>query len=160
MKKAVSMAVVVLLAGLAVFFIFQPLLPPLQQPGQFSQLGVLGQTRTFGSYPSEVFMGQPFLLYGFVGNHEGTVKFYEVLVKLGNMTTQISNVSSADALTIENYSHVLDNNQSWIFPMNLTIYSRGDNQRLIFELWKYDQTVSRFVYSGKWVQIWVNVTAS
>lgn len=157
MDKETGSVALVLIAILAIFAVVQPLLPAINQP--FSELGVLGPGQTIGEYPTSVVAGQPFLLYGYIGNHEGTASYYQLLVKLGNQTTQISNSTYAQAPIIFRYSRVLDDNKSVTFPLNLVVTKPGTNLRLIFELWSYNVTESRYTYTGLWNQLWLNATS-
>ena len=154
--KEVSTVALFLVAMLAIFVAVQPLLPSNAE--NFSELGVLGPNQTIANYPTSLVAGQSFHLYGFVGNHEGAVEYYRVLVKLGNQTTQVSNKTSSIAPTMAIYSQVLNNNQNWTFPMNLSINRTGTNLKIIFELWSYNSTTSSFAYLGLWNQLYVNVT--
>jgi uncharacterized membrane protein len=158
MNKRTATAVFVALAVLLVFVTVQPLVPTRSQP--FSELGVLGPSETLGGYPSAAVVDQPLLLYGFISNHEGTASYYQLLVKLGNQTTQVNNETAAAAPVIFTYSTILDQNQSAIFPVNLTIGEQGTNLRLIFELWSFDGASSQFTYTGDWNQLVLNVTSS
>jgi uncharacterized membrane protein len=155
-KQAASIALV-LVAVLAVFAAIQPILPTNSEP--FSELGVLGPSQTIGGYPTSVVAGSPFLLYGYIGNHEGISRYYQLLVKLGNQTTLISNSTYAQAPVIFTYSHVLENNQSTTFPLTLALINQGTNVRLIFELWSYNATTSSYGYTGLWNQLLLNVTS-
>ena len=157
MDKAAATAALVLVSILAIFLAVQPLLPSYSQP--FSELGVLGQNQTIGGYPKSEVAGGPFLLYGYISNHQGEVCYYQLLVKLGNQTTQVSNSTYAQAPVIFTYSHVVGNNQSVTLPLNLTINNQGTNVRLIFELWSYNVTTTQFVYTGLWNQLLLNVTS-
>ena len=154
-NKETASVVLVLVTILAVFAVVQPLIPSNSQ--KFSELGVLGPNQTISGYPTSVTVGQQISLYGYVGNHLDEPSYYQVLVKLGNQSTQISNSTSASAPELSTYYHVLANNQSWIFPINLTMSKNGINQRIIFELWAYNDTTSSFTYTGLWNQLWINV---
>lgn len=145
-----------LVTVLAIFVAVQPILPSNAE--SFSELGVLGPNQKIGGYPTSLTVGQQFQLYGYMGNHEGVVSYYQVLVKLGNQTTQISNSTSARAAVISSYSLVLNDNQSSTFPMQLSIGQAGTNQRVIFELWSSNVTNSQFRYTGLFAQLWLNVT--
>jgi uncharacterized membrane protein len=103
-------------------------------------------------------VNQSFLLYGFVGNHEGIVENYRVLVKLGNRSTPVTNVTYAHAPLLAMYWRIIHASQNWLFPMNLTIRQAGTNTKLIFELWAYDPSTSSFAYKGLSNQIVMNVT--
>ncbi len=157
MDKETASIALVLVTVLAVFAAVQPILPANNQP--FSELGVLGPSQTIGGYPTSVVAGSHFLLYGYIGDHEGTSSFYQLLVKAGNETTQVSNSTAAEAPVIFTYSRVLENNQTTTFPMNLTLSSPGTNTRLIFELWSYNVSNSSYVYTGLWGQLFLNVTS-
>ena len=156
MDKETASIALVLVTILAVFATIQPILPANSQP--FSELGVLGPSQTIGGYPTSVVAGHSFLLYGYIGNHEGASSYYQFLVKVGNQTTQISNSTFAQTPVIYTYSHVLENNQTTTFPLTLTLGSQGTNVRLIFELWSYNVTTSSYGYTGLYAQLWLNVT--
>ena len=145
-----------LVALVAVFVALEPIIPTNQ--AGFSELGILGPNMIIGGYPTSVTQGGAVHLYCYVGNHEGTVAYYQVLVKLGNSATFVSNTTSADAPEILSYSLVLADNQSSIFPVTLAMNTTGTNLRLIFELWAYNISISQFAYTGLWDQLMFNVT--
>jgi uncharacterized membrane protein len=147
-----SITIIIVIAALA------PLLPLREQ--RFSELGILGPDQTIKGYPTSVVVNQPFLLYGFVGNHEGNVENYQLLVKVGNRTTIVTNVTYANAPVVATYWHILRKSETWLFPMNLSVNHAGNNTRIIFELWSYDVPTSGFKYTGLWNQIWLNVTST
>jgi uncharacterized membrane protein len=126
----------------------------------FSELGILGPGQKIGGYPTTLVAGQGFSLYGYVGNHEGAVNYYQVLVKLGNESTQVSNSTYARAAELASYGLVLVNNQSSIFRISLSLVGPGTNQRIIFELWMFNITSSQFAYTGLFAQLWLNVTGT
>lgn len=142
---------------MAVFAAVYPLIPSNGE--RFSELGVLGPTQQIGGYPSTEAVGQAFTLYGYVGDHEGMVGYYQVMVKAGDQATVISNTTSADAPVVMTRYLVLSDNASTTFPMTLAMPTAGLNQRLIFELWMFNTTTSQFGYTGLWNQIWINVTS-
>ena len=157
MDKETASIALVLVTVLAVFAAIEPILPANSQP--FSEIGVLGPSQTIGGYPTSAVAGNPFLLYGYIGNHEGVSSYYQFLVKVGNQTTQISNSTYAQAPVIFTYSHVLENNQTTTFPMTLTLSNPATSVRLIFELWSYNVTSSSYGYTGLWNQLFLNVTS-
>jgi uncharacterized membrane protein len=147
-----SITIIIVIAALA------PLLPLREQ--RFSELGILGPDQTIRGYPTSVAVNQPFLLYGFVGNHEGNVENYQLLVKLGNQATMVTNTTYANAPVLATYWHIVRENETWLFPMSLSVNHAGNNTRIIFELWFYDIPASGFKYTGLWNQIWLNVTST
>jgi uncharacterized membrane protein len=157
MDKETSTLALVLVTILAVFVAVQPLIPSNAE--QFSELGILGPTKTLGGYPTNLTAGQVFMLYGYVGNHEGVVSYYKVFVKLGNQNTVVSNSTYANVPILSTHSLVLDNNQSSTFPIGLSVGQTGTNLKLIFELWRLDTTTSQFGYTGLGNYLLINVTS-
>ena len=156
MNRQVAIAFLASITILIIVATVQPLLPVREE--RFSELGVLGPSQTIGGYPTHVAVNRSFLLYGLVGNHEGIVENYRMLVKLGNQSTLVTNATYAVAPVLATYWRIVDANQNWLFPMNLTISQSGINTKLIFELWSYDLSTSSFAYKGLWNQILMNVT--
>jgi uncharacterized membrane protein len=156
MNRQLGIAVLATITILIIVATIQPLLPVRED--RFSELGVLGPTQTIGGYPTRVVVNQSFLLYGLVVNHEGIVENYRLFVKLGNQGTPVTNATYAVAPVLATYWRIVDANQNWLFPMNLTIGQAGVNTKLIFELWSYDLSSSSFAYKGLWNQILINVT--
>ena len=146
-----SISIIILVAALA------PLIP-VGQP-KYSELGILGPDQTTKGYPTSLAVNQSFLLYGFVENHEGNVENYQLMVKLGNQSTVVSNATYADAPVLATFWRIVRESETWTFPMNLTLNQAGNNTRIIFELWSYGVPASGFEYTGLWNQIWLNVTA-
>ena len=153
--SAIALAIVTILC---VFVAVQPIIP--YNTEHFSELGILGPQQTIGNYPTNVTQGSRFTLYAYVGNHEGVVEYYQVVVKLGNQSTIVSNSTASKAPVISTYSLVLSNGANSTFPMNLSLNHTGTFQRLIFELWAFDALNSSFVFAQiQPDQIWVNVTS-
>ena len=53
---------------------------------KFSELYILGRDDQMNNYPLNVSAGQNYFVYPYVRNHLGTVAYYEVVVKLGNLS--------------------------------------------------------------------------
>lgn len=121
----------------------------------FSELAVLGPNMKIGDYPTEVFEDEPFNLYLYVGNQEGEVKYYSVLVKLGSASSTINASTFMDAPVLERFDLVLLSGENWTQPVSLNIDKPTTNLRLTFELWVLDETL---LYDGRFCQIWMNVT--
>src|SRR5260370_36175115 len=149
----------VILASLTIIIVVAALVPFLPVRDQkYSELGILGPNQTASDYPTNVPANQSFLLYGFVENHQGNVQDYELQVKLGNQSTRVTNSTYATAPILATYWHILRENETWTFPMNLSVNRAGNETRIIFELWSYNVPTSDFQYTGLWHQIWLNVT--
>jgi uncharacterized membrane protein len=156
LDKETATVALALATTLAVLAAVYPILPSNNQP--FSELGVLGPNQKIGGYPTNVTAGQQISLYGYVGNHEGVASYYQFLVKLGNQSTVVSNSTAATAPVVLTTYEVLANNQTVTFPLTIVLHQPGTNERLIFELWKFDVGTSKFGYTGLYAQLWLNVT--
>lgn len=132
-------------------------LPLSRESEQFSELGILGPDMKLGDYPSQVVTSESIQLYGYVGNQMGTPMLYTVKTLLGNNQTTINPADNATA--IQEYSQVLPDNGTWTFPISITLTQTGENLRIIFELYSYNQTTHLTQYEERWGQIWLNVTA-
>lgn len=123
----------------------------------FSELGILGPNQKIADYPTSVLAGQNFSLYLYVGNHEGHVMYYQVLVKLGDRSNANTNISLG-ALPIASYGMVLRDNQTYLSPVTFSLNHNGTNVRLVFELWAYAANTTSFVYDHRSTWIYMNVT--
>ena len=123
----------------------------------FSELGVLGPNQKIADYPSSVLAGQNFTLYLYVGNHEGRVMYYDVLVKLGDRSNAVQNASLA-VPPIASYGMVLRDNQTYLSPVTFSLGRNGTNVRLVFELWAFETNSSAFAYDLRSTWIYLNVT--
>jgi uncharacterized membrane protein len=132
---------------------------PKRPSEPFSELAILGPNMKIADYPKELRVNETFILYLYVGNHEGNVAYYRILVKLGNKSTFINETVPMDAPIIASYERVLMDNETWIQPVSLSINETGINLRLVFEMWIFDEAINGFKYHGRWNQLWLNVTA-
>lgn len=126
----------------------------------FSEIGILGPNMKLGDYPSNLAVGESFVLYLYLGNQEGHVTYYRTLVKLGSQDTNVSDTEPMNVPAIGYYDIILSDEQNSTIPITLSIDNEGVNQRLVFELNKYDSDKNSFTYSGQWLQMWLNITST
>jgi uncharacterized membrane protein len=138
------------------FFSVSGSLLPKSQNEHYSELGILGENMQLGNYPSQIVASETIHLSAYVGNQMSTPIYYIIMVKLGNNDTQ---VNPAPLTPIQQFIQIIPVNQTWSFPVNITLTKAGLNQRIIFELWTYNATLNQNQYSQRWGQIWLNVTA-
>jgi len=122
----------------------------------FSELGILGPNMTLGDYPQEVVAGTAVNLYVYIGNQMGTPVYYTVMIKIGDNNTILNPAPMQPSMELE---RILLQNENWTSPVSVTLTRAGLNQRIIFELWTYNQTTNNLDYSQIWGQVWLNVTA-
>ncbi len=150
-------AIILGLTIVIAFFAASPFILPKGTGEQFSELGVLGLNMKLGDYPSEIVAGDTVNLNIYVGNQMGKPIYYTVLTKLGDNETI---VNPSPIQPIQQFSRVIPNNGTWTFPVNVTLTKPGINQRIIFELWTYNETINQNQYNKDlWGQVWLNVTA-
>jgi uncharacterized membrane protein len=125
----------------------------------FSELGLLGPKGKIADYPRVVMAGQPFRLNVYVGNHEGRVMYYQVLVKVGDRNSTVNATVPLAAEPIMEVRTILAHNSSDTIPVDIVLNTPGDNVRLVFEMWTYNETLGQFTYHGRWNQLWLNVTS-
>ena len=124
----------------------------------FSELGVLGPNMKLGDYPRQVEVGEVMGLYLYLGNHEGAPTFYQVQVKLGDRSMNVSDTDPYPGVIVRSVERVLENESNYTRPITISLGEPGLNRRIVFELNKYDLEQRRFVYGGIWAQLWLNVT--
>jgi len=154
--KAVALVLIGLMGAVAVY----PILAEGRIVEPFSELGILGPNMKIGDYPRELAVGEEFDLFLYVGNHEGRVQYYRVLVKLGDRSVNVSDTTPLDAPVVAQYDVVLPNESNSTVPITLSVGRAGLNQRLVFELDRYDVGSGGFVYHQRWNQLWLNVTST
>jgi uncharacterized membrane protein len=150
-------AVLAVILAVGVFSVSQPLLAGRVSEA-FSELAVLGPGQKIGDYPRSLLVGEAFTLYLYVGNHEGRSAYYRVYVKLGDRSGVVDENTSLAVEPMAFYDVVLEDNQTWLRPVTLSIGREGVDLRLVFELWMYRPELGSFTYDGRWLQLWLNVT--
>jgi len=126
----------------------------------FSELGILGPNMKLGDYPKEGITGEPFDLFLYLGNHEGSVQYYRVIIKQGDQSKNVTEDTPLDTPLVTLYEHSLIDKQNTTIPITLAPIRSGINQRIVFELYRYNPESRGFEYNGNWLQLWVNVTDS
>lgn len=146
---AVAISLVIILIA---FLTAQAFVSGYTQP--FSAIGLLGPSGRIGGYPSTVIVGQPISLYVYVYNHMGVPTWYVVKVFITSNSTAQPPLNGTPVFV---FQRVLANNESWVQPLVFSINSTG-SYRLVGELWMYDPDNLTLVYTGNYIQLWVNVT--
>ena len=156
--RQITYTIVFIIVSLGLLTAVPPIMPKrVVEP--FSELGILGPNMKLGDYPSELSMGEHFELYLYNGNHEGRVTYYRTVVKVSDRSTNVSDTEPLNVPAIGNFDVVLADGQNATTPMILSLNEAGLNRRIVFELHKYDSGEGNFVYSGEWLQMWLNVTS-
>jgi uncharacterized membrane protein len=144
--KAVVLTILLASAIIAVY----PIVEERRIVEPFSELGILGSNGKLGDYPHQVAVGQSFNLFLYVGNHEGRCEYYRIVEKLGDQSSNVSDVSPLDAPVKASWETILPRESNSTIPISFSVDSAGLNRRLVFELWKYDLSSHEFVYYQRW----------
>jgi uncharacterized membrane protein len=123
----------------------------------FAVISILGPSGKATDYPTEVKVGETIEIYVLVENHMNRIEYFVVKYKLGTESTIITDKQPASLSTKKSYQWILSDTKSWQFPVDISIDEKGDNYRLIFELWRYNENIGELEYTGNWVQIWLDV---
>jgi uncharacterized membrane protein len=153
------LAVVLAIVVVASVFAFSQIVLSDRIVDPFAALGLLGTEMRIGDYPSAIVVNESFRLYLFVVNHEGRTMYYVIYAKLGNKSTVINESVPADVPVLAAYEVVLPSGGNLTIPVELSVSEPGTNVRLIFELWFINESTLQPQYHGRWVQLWLNVTA-
>ncbi len=139
--------------------IAQLLRPEVTEP--FVAIGILSSDCRIGDYPKEVFEGEDVRLCIYLYNHLGHPQLMMVKYKLGSRDTLPTNTSGSPEETIKTFIFILNHGSNITKPISVPIPTGeglvGKDVALIFELWLYDEGLGDWVYSGRWVHLYVKV---
>ena len=125
----------------------------------FTAIGLLNAEGKIGDYPRTILVGEPVKLNIFLDNHLGRAALLQVRMKLGGRDHLPSPNESLDSPVILNRTVVLEDGGNTTIPVVFRLGEPGRNVALVFELWGYNTTTHRWEYTGRWVHLYVNVTA-
>ncbi len=152
-------AVIVALAVVASVFAAASLLrPEVTEP--FEAIGLLDESCKIGYYPSELVVGGNATLCIFVSNYMGHPIYYKVVYKIGLNTTLPTNTTPSPEQAVMEWRGVLEHGGNTTFLVEVPFkppeaYAGRDRVALIFELWNYDAERGEWVYTGRWVHLYV-----
>jgi len=149
-------AVILAITVVGSVFAIAQIIPHSIEP--FTAIGLLDAQCKIGEYPRHVIVGEPVTLCIFVDNHLGKVGLFQIRMKLGSKDNLPTNTTPLNSPTILSFSVVLGNNMNVTRKVTFTLNETGINVAIVFELWRYDTAVNDWVYDGKWVHLYVNVT--
>jgi uncharacterized membrane protein len=124
-----------------------------------SEIGVLGPDGKIGDYPNNIKAGDSLNLFIYVGNNEGRVQYYRIIVQLlpNTAINKSNNTQIVNVQTIDFFDVFLMNGQNKIIPINFTLNQPSNNTRLAFELYTYNSGTQTFVYKNS-ANLWLTVT--
>ncbi len=152
---AVVLAVSIIGSVLGIALILRP-----ENPEPFTAIGLLNQDCKIGEYPGNVPNGSNVDLCIYVFNNLGHTGYFKVVYKIASNETLPSNTTESPTSVLKEWRLVLAHNQSWETPVKIPVYCSTLPCRpaLVFELWVHDAGSGGWVYTGRWVHLYVNVT--
>ncbi len=137
------MAAIIVLAGL----LAHASLSPAPQES-FASLYLLDSEKKAEKYPQLLVLGEnnTFMLWVGVENFMNRIEYASVLVKVDNGSGLID---PSPGEPVKRFEKVLLNKETWEFPLVLTMNQSGE-QRMILELWLFNELEEVFRYTGNW----------
>jgi len=120
----------------------------------YSEIGILGENMMIGEYPTEPDPGEPIALTIYLGNHEGQLMYYTVLVKLSDAKGKPGS-EPLDSPALETYSAVVPHGENHTLQFQTRLYDISPDKRLVFELHAYNGETQSIEYTGRWVHLWL-----
>ncbi len=144
----------------SVFGIAMLLRPSTVEP--FTAIGLLDENCKIGYYPKYVVPGQNLTLCLFVDNHLGKPMYWKIVYRIGNSSTIPTNTTPSPEPAIEEWRGVLPDKGNTTFKIRIPIaipkdLANAKRIALIFELWIYSPEQGRWIYSGRWTHLYVEV---
>jgi len=121
----------------------------------YSEIGILGANMMVGDFPTEPDPGEKFDLTIYLGNHEGRLMYYTVLVKQSTSKESLDS-ESLDAPVLETYGAVVPHGENHTLQFQARLYDIAPDQRLVFELHAYNGETQTIEYTGRWCHLWLN----
>lgn len=127
----------------------------------FDAIGLLDENCKIGEYPQQLTIGGNATLCIFVDNHMGRAEYYKVVYRIGTNETLPSNTTSSPEPALGEWRLLLADGENTTFKVTVPFdpprdyWNRG-RVALIFELWRYDAQAGEWVYSGRWVHLYVH----
>ena len=121
----------------------------------YSEIGILGTNMKIGDYLTEPELGEEIALNIYLGNYEGRLMYYTVIVKLINSTGEVGSEPVA-APVLGTYGAVVPHGENYTIQFQTRLHDIVPNQRLVFELHAYNGELQAIEYTGRWVHLWLN----
>ncbi len=156
---AVLLAVIVVASVFSIAMILRP-----ENPEPFTAIGLLNVNCKIGDYPDKVFNGDNITLCIFIDNHLDYAAMFEVRYKIADPNSLPTNETPSPKDTILSWNVLLNKYQNTTFkvevPVNISLANASSRVALVFELWRLDPETREWVYTGRWVHLYVRVLES
>ncbi len=127
----------------------------------FTAIGLLNENCFFGGYPSVVVNGDNVSLCILLVNFNKTPALFRVVYRVATPSQLPSNSSPSGAPVLGTFLYALPPGANETFHVTVPVVVNesllGERVALVFELWRYAPSSHSWVYTGKWVHIYVRV---
>jgi len=151
---AVILAVSIIASALGIALTLRPL-----NPEPFTAIGLLNEDCRIGEYPKTVLNGSVLKLCIYVANYLGEPAYLKVVYKIATNTTLPNTTRPSPQPVIMEWRLVLNNGEEKEFKVSVPVHMLSNVTRvaLVFELWQYSYAKGDWVYTGRWVHLYINV---
>jgi len=146
----------VILALVTVSSIFALAVSFPRQGEPFLAIGLLNEHCKIGDYPKYAIAGQPIRLCIFLDNHLGEPALLKVVAKIGNSSMLPTNTTPLNTTPIHSFTVLLPDKANTTKLVDISINVTG-RVALVFELWRYSVENRTWVYTGRWVHLYIRV---
>lgn len=144
-EKVIVVTILVAIVIMSAVLVYTMLTEPIESE-QFSAMYILDSEKMADNYPKTVVLGtnSTFSLWVGVENQNDKTIEYSVQAKLDDGT---STGDPSTAQLVDCFNKTLTNKETWEFQVPISIDRQGNN-RIIFELWFFNQTENDWSYTG------------
>ncbi|MEM2253611.1 MAG: DUF1616 domain-containing protein [Desulfurococcaceae archaeon] len=153
---AVMLAISVVASTVGIAVVLRP-----ETVEPFTAIGLLNEDCRIGDYPTAASNNSFLNLCIFVLNHMGKPVYYRVIYKIGDRETIPTNTTPSLREPVLTWMGVLGDKQNTTKPIEVPVYTLEplpSTVALIFELWLYDTELAQWIYTGRWVHLYMNIT--
>ncbi|MCC6041862.1 MAG: DUF1616 domain-containing protein [Desulfurococcaceae archaeon] len=127
----------------------------------FTAIGLLDESCRIGLYPKRVLPGGNLTLCISVFNYMGRPIAYMVTYKIALNSSQLpTNTTPSSTDPLATWVGALSDRSNRTFLVGVSVPTTavvGSRVALVFELWILESRSGTWVYSGRWVHLWVQV---
>jgi uncharacterized membrane protein len=145
-EKTIILTILVALVIMVALLVYMVFFTPTQKE-PFASIYYLDSEKQLENVPETVVLGENITLWVGVENQYDKTITYSVQVKVDDGT---SPVDPSPIEPTQTFEKSLVKNEIWEFPVTISIDQLGHN-RIIFELWFFDETEDDFDYTGNYV---------
>ncbi|MFZ8782553.1 MAG: DUF1616 domain-containing protein [Desulfurococcaceae archaeon] len=152
---AVVLAVSIIASALGIALVLRP-----GNPEPFTAIGLLNEECRIGEYPRVARNASSLRLCVYVANYLNRPGYFKVVYKIATRETLPTDTTPSPESALREWRLVLGDGEDEAFPVNVTVYSlRGETRvALVFELWLYRSSSREWIYTGRWVHLYINIT--